>query len=81
MHFDLTEVDMKYGGIDLHANNGVVVVSDAVDRIVLQRRPPDNLEHIMSALAAHQDELVGVVVESTYIWYWRGWINGRGVPR
>ncbi|WP_331251573.1 transposase [Cupriavidus necator] len=70
MHFDLTEADMKYCGIDLHSNNSVVVVSDVEDRIVLQRRLPNDLEQILSALAAHQDELVGVVVESTYNWYW-----------
>ncbi|QQX88856.1 transposase [Cupriavidus necator] len=61
---------MKYCGIDLHSNNSVVVVSDVEDRIVLQRRLPNDLEQILSALAAHQDELVGVVVESTYNWYW-----------
>uniref|UniRef100_UPI003F4932D0 hypothetical protein n=1 Tax=Cupriavidus necator TaxID=106590 RepID=UPI003F4932D0 len=40
MHFDLTEADMKYCGIDLHSNNSVVVVSDVEDRIVLQQRLP-----------------------------------------
>ncbi|XYJ92193.1 Transposase IS110-like N-terminal domain-containing protein (plasmid) [Cupriavidus necator] len=61
---------MKYCGIDLHSNNSVVVVSDAEDRIVLQRRLPNDLGQILSVLAAYQDELVGVVVESTYNWYW-----------
>lgn len=35
---------MKFcGGIDLHLNNSVVVVNDAEDRIVLQRRPPNDI--------------------------------------
>ena len=61
---------MKFSGIDLHSNNSVVLVSDAEDRIVLQRRLPNELGAILAALAPHRDELAGVVVESTYNWYW-----------
>lgn len=61
---------MKFCGIDLHSNNSVVVVSDAEDRIVLQRRLANDLRQILTALAPHQGELAGVVVESTYNWYW-----------
>jgi hypothetical protein len=57
---------MKFSGTDLHSNNSVVVISDAEDRIVLQRRLPNELGAILAALAPHRDELVGVVVESTY---------------
>ena len=60
---------MKYSGIDLHSNNSVVVVSDEVDR-VLVRRLPNDAATILALLATHRDELVGVVVESTYNWYW-----------
>jgi hypothetical protein len=69
--FDLMEAEMKFNGIDLHSNNGVVMVSDAEDRIVLQRRLPNELSAILAALAPHRNELAGVVVESTYNWYWR----------
>jgi hypothetical protein len=41
--FDLTEAEMKFSGIDLHSNNSVVVVRDGEDRIVLQRRLPNEL--------------------------------------
>jgi transposase len=68
--FYLTEADMKFCGIDLHSNNSVVVVSNAEDRIVLQRRLPNDLDAILAALAPHCGELEGVVVESTYNWYW-----------
>jgi hypothetical protein len=57
---------MKFSGIDLHSNNSVVVVSDEEDRIVYQKRLPNNLEQIRAALAPYRDELAGVVVESTY---------------
>ena len=61
---------MKFTGIDLHSNNSVVVISDEEDRIVYQRRLPNELQHIVTALAPHREELAGVVIESTYNWYW-----------
>lgn len=60
----------KYIGIDLHSNNSVVVVADEEDRIIFQKRLSNNLNEIQAALAPHREETVGVVVESTYNWYW-----------
>jgi transposase len=60
----------KYSGIDLHSNNSVVVVSDEDDRIIYQKRLANKLDEILAALAPHKEEIVGVVVESTYNWYW-----------
>jgi transposase len=60
----------KFSGIDLHSNNSVVVVTDEADRIVYQHRLPNELPLILQALAPYREELVGVVVESTYNWYW-----------
>jgi hypothetical protein len=57
---------MKFSGIDLHSNNNVVVVSDEEDRIVYQKRLPNNLEQTRAALEPYRAELAGVVVESTY---------------
>jgi transposase len=59
-----------YSGIDLHSNNSVVLVSDAADRVLYQRRLPNDLPTILAALEPHRGELAGVVVESTYNWYW-----------
>jgi len=61
---------MKYSGIDLHSNNSVVVVSDEADRVIVQRRMANDLGAIVALLAPYRDELAGVVVESTYNWYW-----------
>ncbi len=61
---------MKYSGIDLHSNNCVVVVSDEADRVLVRRRVPNDAAAILALLAGHREELVGVVVESTYNWYW-----------
>jgi transposase len=61
---------MKYSGIDLHSNNSVVVVSDEADRVVYCKRLPNELSKVLEALQPYRAELVGVVVESTYNWYW-----------
>jgi transposase len=61
---------MKYSGIDLHSNNSVVTVIDDEDRIVAEQRLPNDLAKIRGFLAPWRDEIAGVVVESTFNWYW-----------
>jgi transposase len=61
---------MNYSGIDLHSNNCVVVVSDEVDRVLSKRRVPNELATVLALLEPYRAELAGVVVESTYNWYW-----------
>ena len=61
---------MKYCGIDLHSNNSVVIVSDEEDRVVFSKRLPNDLGQIGAALELHREDLAGVVIESTYNWYW-----------
>jgi transposase len=61
---------MMYGGIDLHSNNSVVVVIDENDRVVAQKRLPNDLTKVVSFLSRWKSELCGIVVESTYNWYW-----------
>jgi transposase len=70
MDFDPKETDMKHCGIDLHSNNSLVIVSDEEDRIVFNKRLPNDLGQIRAALEPHREELAGVVIESTYNWYW-----------
>ena len=61
---------MKSRGIDLHSNNSVVIVCNEEERIAYQKRLPNDLTQILAALELHQHELAGVVIESTYNWYW-----------
>jgi transposase len=61
---------MLFCGIDLHSNNCFVVISDDDDKVLYSRRLPNNLSEICSALSPYQADLFGVVVESTYNWYW-----------
>jgi len=64
------EAKMMYSGIDLHSNNSVVAVIDEGDHVVAQKRLPNDLTKIIGFLARWKDQLAGVVVESTYNWYW-----------
>ncbi len=59
-----------YCGIDLHSNNHVVVVIDEEDRRVVEKRLPNELAATLQLLEPYRDELVGIVVESTFNWYW-----------
>jgi len=59
-----------YGAIDLHSTNNVTVVIDEEDKIVYQKRLPNDLALILMELSVYQSELQGIVVESTYNWYW-----------
>ena len=61
---------MKYCGIDLHSNNSVVSVIDEADHVVAEKRLPNDLEKIIGLMKPWQSELAGVVVESTFNWYW-----------
>jgi transposase len=59
-----------YGGIDLHANNSVVVLLDDQDQVIYQKRLPNQLPAILAPFVLYHGEIEGVVVESTYNWYW-----------
>ena len=61
---------MKYSGIDLHSNNSVVSVTDEEDRVVTEKRLSNDLAKILAFLSPWREELAGVVVESTFNWYW-----------
>lgn len=63
-------MNQLYGGIDLHANNSVVVLVDEQEQVVFEKRIPNNLEKIRRHLAPFQRSIHGLVVESTYNWYW-----------
>ena len=59
-----------YGGIDLHANNSVVVLLDEQDQVIYQQRFSNHLPTIVERLAPYHADLKGVVVASTSNWYW-----------
>ena len=59
-----------FGAIDLHSNNSVMVLIDEKDEVVYQKRLANDLRLILEQLAPYQSSLEGMVVESTYNWYW-----------
>ncbi|WP_188503333.1 IS110 family transposase, partial [Lacimicrobium alkaliphilum] len=59
-----------YSAIDLHSNNSYLVILDENDRIVLDKRLPNDLDRILLALAPYKEHIQGIAVESTYNWYW-----------
>lgn len=59
-----------YGGIDLHSDNSVVGLTDEQDKVLYLKRLPNDLRVILGDLSPFQKDLVGLVVESTYNWYW-----------
>lgn len=59
-----------YGAIDLHSNNSVLVILDEHDRIVYERRLPNELPFILAQLAPHKKGMEAIAVESTFNWYW-----------
>ena len=59
-----------YGGIDLHSNNQLLALLDEQDKLVYQRRLPNDLEVVLAELMPYQSALEGLVVESTFNGYW-----------
>jgi transposase len=59
-----------YAGIDLHARSNYTGVINEGDRRLFGKRLPNRLESVLEALEPFRQGLVGVVVESTYNWYW-----------
>jgi transposase len=59
-----------YSAIDLHGNNNVTLVMDEQDQVVYQKRLANHLPLVLEKLAPFRDQLQGIVVESTFNWYW-----------
>ena len=60
----------SYAGIDLHSSNNYVGIINEEDQRLYQKRLPNQVEHILQALEPFKESMEGVVVESTYNWYW-----------
>ena len=59
-----------YAGIDLHSSNNYIGVIDANDKRLYSKRHDNRLEDVLKVLGRFKASLQGVVVESTYNWYW-----------
>jgi transposase len=59
-----------YSGIDLHASNGYLGILNENNGIVFKRKLANNLRKILAVLEPFREEMEGIVVESTFNWYW-----------
>jgi len=59
-----------YAGIDLHSSNNYIGIMDQDHKRLFGRRLPNSLDKILLVLEPFKADLKGVVVESTYNWYW-----------
>jgi transposase len=59
-----------YAGIDLHSSTNYTAVIDDQDQRLFGRRLPNTMDAVVSALEPYKEHLKGVVVESTFNWYW-----------
>ena len=60
----------NYAGIDLHSSNCYLAVIDQQQTRLFGKRLPNSLEQVQAALQPFKEGLSGVVVESTFNWYW-----------
>lgn len=59
-----------YGAIDLHSNNNYLGIIDENDKRVYKKKLPNHPDVILAELKPFQETLAGIVVESTFNWYW-----------
>jgi len=59
-----------YAGIDLHSSNNYIGIIDAKDKRLYSKRHDNRIEDVLKILGRFKSGLQGVVVESTYNWYW-----------
>lgn len=59
-----------YAGVDLHSNNNYLGIINNKEKKIFKKKLSNNLDEIVTALIPYQKDLEGIVVESTFNWYW-----------
>jgi len=59
-----------YVGIDLHSNNSFVAMVNEENKTIYKKRLTNDLMLLLEILKPYKDGIEGIVVESTYNWYW-----------
>ena len=59
-----------YSGIDLHSTNSYLAIVDENGKRIFKEKLPNDFATINERLSLYSGTLEGVVVESTYNWYW-----------
>ena len=59
-----------YTGLDLHSSNTYLGIEDEDGKRIFKKKLPNDREIILDTLKPYKEQIVGIVVESTYNWYW-----------
>jgi transposase len=59
-----------YTGFDLHSTNNYLGIVDKNGKRVFKKKLPNDPEQILATLKPYRHDIAGIVVESTYNWYW-----------
>lgn len=59
-----------YTGFDLHSNNNYLGIIDQEGKRVFHKKLLNKPDQILDTLSPFKNDIAGVVVESTYNWYW-----------
>ena len=59
-----------YSAFDLHSSNSYLGIIDETGKRVFKKKLPNDPEVILDSLVPFKNDVVGIVVESTYNWYW-----------
>jgi transposase len=59
-----------YSGIDLHSSSSYLAIIDEKGKRIFKEKLPNDISVITERLSLYSGTLEGVVVESTYNWYW-----------
>src|SRR5210317_1220135 len=59
-----------YAGLDLHSRNTYIGIMDQEFKRLFGKRVLNKLPVILDTLTPFRDQLKGIVVESTFNWYW-----------
>ncbi len=55
-----------YTGLDLHSSNSFLGIIDETGKRVYKQKLPNDRERILAALNPYENDITGIVVESTY---------------
>jgi transposase len=59
-----------YSGFDLHANNTYIGMLDENGKRLMKQKVDNDPFMILKTIEPYKEDIVGIVVESTYNWYW-----------
>jgi len=59
-----------YGGIDLHSNSNQAAILNEDRKRIMRRKLDNDPDAILRFWEPYKSDLAGIVVESTYNWYW-----------